>query len=136
MDIENIIYDTTREIYSIEDKLSIAVIFLFCNKIGSKKFAELLYTDNHEKLIKHLNHEYRDYKINFFVRFDNVNVKNSFYKTLEKVKEKEDGDGYYKALFNKDPFAIVINDIVNYNFNKTEFKQLSKSIEKQLSLCF
>ena len=46
MKIEKIIYDTTRGIYSVEDKLSIATIFIFCWKLSSKYFAELLYTDN------------------------------------------------------------------------------------------
>lgn len=136
MEIEKIIYDTTREIYSIEDKLSIAVIFLFCNKMGSEKLAELLYTDNHEKLIESLNDEYLDYEVNFHVRFDNVNVKNSFYKTLEKVKEKYDDDGFYKAVFNKDLFAMVIVDIVNYNFDKVEMKKFTQNVTEQLSLCF
>jgi len=35
MKIEQIIYDTTRNVLNIEDKLSIATLFLFCEKIGT-----------------------------------------------------------------------------------------------------
>ena len=136
MEIEKIIYDTTREIYSVEDKLSIATVFIFCDKIGSVQMAELLYTDNHEKLVKNLNLKYVDFDVDFSIRFDNKNVNNSFYKTLEKVREKEDANGYYKALFNKDPYALIIADIVNYNFDKVEFKKFTKKVNEQLSLCF
>ena len=88
MEIEKIIYDTTREIYSVEDKLRIATIFLFCNEKDSKLFSELLYTDNHEQFIDNLNTEYQEYEIYFGIRLEDRNVKNSYYKTLEKVKEK------------------------------------------------
>ena len=46
MKIEEIIYDTTRGVLNLEDKLSIATIFLFCEKLGSKKLAELLYCES------------------------------------------------------------------------------------------
>lgn len=35
MKIETIIYETTRVLLNIEDKLSITTLFLFCEKIGS-----------------------------------------------------------------------------------------------------
>ena len=113
MQIEKIIYDTTREIYSVEDKLSIATLFLFCNKMSSFKMAELLYTDNHESFVESLNAEFAHYDVDFSIAFNNVNVKNSFYKTLEKVREKKDANGFYKALFNEDPFALVVAGIVD-----------------------
>jgi hypothetical protein len=128
MEIEKIIYDTTREIYSVEDKLSIATVFIFCNKIGSAQMAELLYTNNHKKFIKNLNLKFADYDIDFSIRFDNQNVKNSFYKTLEKVIEKEDSNGYYKALFNKDPYALLIADIVKCKFDYSDFKRFKKEL--------
>ena len=136
MEIENIIYDTTREIYSVEDKLRIATIFLFCNQKDSKLFAELLYTDNHEQFIDNLNTEYQEYEIDFSIRLNDRNVNNSFNKTLEKVKEKYDPDGYYKALFENDPFALVIYDIVNYDFDKVQFKKFTQKIAKQLEFSF
>jgi len=139
MDIEKIIYHTTRETSNIEDKLSIATIFLFCDKVDSKLFAELLYTDNHVKFIEELTDKYSHFDVDFTIRFDQKNVSNSFYKTLEKVIEKRDKDGYYKALFEGDEFAIVISEIVNYNFNDVEFKKLSNTIsaiQLQLKLDF
>lgn len=136
MEIENIIYDTTREIYSVEDKLRIATIFLFCNEKDSKLFSELLYTKNHIKFIDSLNSKYQEYEIDFSIRLEDRNVKNSFYKTLEKVKEKYDSDGYYKALYENDPFALVIYDIVNYDFDKVQFKKFTQKIATQLSFAF
>lgn len=111
--IEDIIYNTTREIYSVEDKLSIATLFIFCNKNDSKLFAELLYTDNHETFIDSLNTKYKKYEIDFSIRLNDKNVKNSFLKTLEKVKEKYDSDAFYKSLFEKDSFAEAIYGITN-----------------------
>ena len=134
--IETIIYDTTREIYSVEDKLRIATIFLFCNEKDSKLFAELLYTDNHEQFVDNLNVEYQEYELDFSIRLNDRNVNNSFYKTIEKVKEKYDPDEYYKALFENDPFALVIYDIVNYDFDKVQFKKLTRKIAKQLEFSF
>ena len=134
MEIEKIILHTTREIYNVHEKLSIAAIFIFCYKKGSKQFAELLYTNNYRKLIKNLNEKYLDYDIIFDVNFDNVNVNNSFNKTIKEVQRKYDSDGFYKALFNKDPFALVINNIVNYNFDKVEMKKFTENAIKQLEL--
>lgn len=113
MKIENIIYNTTREIYSVEDKLSIATIFIFCYKKDSQLFSELLYSENHEEFINKLSAEYADYNIDLSIRLSDKNVNNSFYKTLEKVREKYDSNGFYKALFEKDSFAEVIYNMTN-----------------------
>lgn len=136
MEIAPIIYETTREIYSIEDKLSIATIFLFCYEKDSKLFSELLYAKNHIKFIDSLNEKYSEYEIDFSVKLSDRNIKNSFYKTLEKIKEKYDYNGYHKALFEKDSFALVIYDIVNYDFDKVEFKKFTEKIAKQLEFKF
>ena len=136
MKIENIIYDTTRAIFNVEDKLRIATIFLFCEKLNAKSFAELLYTDDHDNFIIHLGNEYAKFEVDFTIRLDDKNIRECFYKTLEKVKEKYDNNGYYKALFENDPFALVIDEIVNYNFNAVEFKKFTKEVAKQLELVF
>jgi hypothetical protein len=134
MEIEKIIYDTTRSIYNLEDKLRIATIFLFCYKLKSEKFAELLYTEDHESFIKNLGNEYNSYEVDFTIKLGDKNIREGFYKTLDKVKEKYDANGYYKALFENDPFAIVIADIVNYNFDAIQFKKITKDVAKQLTL--
>lgn len=136
MEIENIIYETTREIYSVEDKLRIATIFLFCNEKDSKLFAELLYSDHHEKFIENLNDKYSEFEIDFSIRLSDRNVNNCFYRTLEKVKDKYDSDGFYKALFEKDEFALVIYDIMNYDFDKVRFKKFTQKVATQLSFSF
>ena len=134
MEIEKIIYNTTREIYNVEDKLSIATIFIFCFEKNSELFAELLYTNKHEGFLKKMNEKYYEYEINFKIRLDDKNVRNSFFKTLEEVKNRHDKDKYYKALFDKDEYALVISKIVNYNFSTLKMKKLTKKISKQLSL--
>ena len=122
MKIEQIIYDTTREVFNLEDKLSIATIFLFCDKLGRERLADLLYCENKEKLIEDLQNEFKDYDVDFSIRFSNPNVLNAFNKTIEKYKEKNDADGFLKAVYEKDEFAMVICEIVNYRFDKVEFK--------------
>lgn len=134
MKIEPIIYETTRGIYSVEDKLSIASLILFSWKLGSKTFCKLLYTKDYSKFIADLSNEYKDFDINLDIRLEDKQIKNSLIKTIEKVREKEDKDGYLKALYEGDEFALVIDGIVNYNFNKVELKKFTKSINKQLTM--
>lgn len=109
---EKIIYDTCREVMNVEDKLKIATVFLFCNKLGNETLSELLYTESHELFINNLNQMYNNYEIDLLINFSNPNVKNAFYKTLEKYKEKYDSKGFLKALYLKDEFAIAINNII------------------------
>ena len=107
MKIETIIYETTKGLLNIEDKLSIATLFLFCEKIGSRKLAELLYTDDVEGFIQDIQNE-----VDFSVRLDNKNIKDAFFKTIEKYKKKNDSDGFLKAVFEKEPYTLAICDIV------------------------
>lgn len=134
MRIEDIIYHTTREVLNVEDKLRIATVFLFCDKLGSEKLSQFLYSKNHADFIDQLNNEYAEYEVDFTVNFDNPNVKNAFYKTLEKVKEKVDSNGFLKAIFEGDEFALVICEIINYQFDKVEFKKFTNQVATQLSL--
>ena len=115
MNIESIIYETTRDIYSIEDKLRIATIFIFCYERGGETFAELLYTDDHEAYIERIKDEYATYDIDLSVRLSDRNVRDCFNRTLRRVKEKYDADGYFRAIHDKDPFAMVIQDILLAN---------------------
>ena len=132
--LEDIIYDTTREVLNIEDKLRIATVFLFCDKLGSEKLSQLLYAQNHSSFIDDLNKEYIDYDVDFTVNFTNPNTKSAFHKTLEKVKEKWDADGFLKAISESDEFALVICEIANYEFDKVEFKKFTKQVATQFSL--
>ena len=132
--LEDIIYDTTREVLNVEDKLRIATVFLFCDKLGSEKLSQLLYAENHSSFIDDLNKEYIDYDVDFTVNFGNPNIKSAFHKTLEKVKEKWDADGFLKAISESDEFALVICEIVNYEFDKVEFKKFTKQVATQFSL--
>lgn len=121
MKIEDIIYDTTREVFNVEDKLRIATVFLFCEKIGPEKLSQLLYAKNHASFIQGLNKEYAAYKVDFTVNFSNPNVKNAFFKTLEKVKEKWDSDGFYKAIAMGDKYALAICQIINTTCFRHDF---------------
>lgn len=134
MKIEDIIYNTTREVLNVEDKLRIATVFLFCEKLGIEKLSQFLYAKNHEIFIHNLNIEYSEYEVDFSVNFSNPNIKSAFYKTLEMVKKKWDTNGFYKAISEGDDFALAICEIVNYNFDTVEFKKFTKEIAIQLSL--
>lgn len=136
MKIEPIIYETTRGIYNVEDKLSIASLILFSWKLGSKTLCELLYTKDYSGFITNLSNEYKGYEIKLDVRLEDKQIKKSLIKTIEKVKEKYDSDGYLKALYEGDKFALVIDEVVNYNFNKDELKNYAKNANKQLTLFF
>lgn len=118
MKIEDIIYETTREIFNVDDKLRISTIFLFCQKLGSEKLSQLLYSENHEQFIDDINREYENYGVDFSIDFENPNVKSAFYKTLEKVKEKWDGNGFLEAIAKGDEFAIAICELVKYPLEK------------------
>lgn len=118
MKIEDIIYETTREIFNVDDKLRIGTIFLFCQKLGSEKLSQFLYSENHEQFIVDINTEYNDYGVDFSIDFKNPNVKSAFYKTLEKVKEKWDSNGFLEAIAKGDEFAIAICEVVKYPFEK------------------
>lgn len=134
MRIEDIIYETTREVLNVDDKLRIATIFLFCEKLGSEKLSQLLYSRNHSSFIEELNNEYADYEVDFTINFSNSNVKSAFYKTLERVKKKWDANGFLKAISEGDEFALVICEIIDYEFDKVEFNKFTKQIATQLSL--
>ena len=112
MKIEKIIYQTTRELNTVQEKLSITNIFLFCYQYDDIVFANLLYSKNKETFIANLMEELKDYDVNLKVDFSNPNIKSAFYKTLEKVIEKYDSDGYYKALHYRDVWAQTVYEIV------------------------
>lgn len=132
MRIEDIIYETTREVFNVEDKLRIATVFLFCDRLGSEKLSRFLYSENHDAFIDELNDEYSNYGVDFTINFSNPNVRSAFYKTLEKVKEKWDADGFLKAISEGDEFALAICDIVK--FECVDMKGFTKKIAHQLSL--
>lgn len=117
MKIETIIYETTRGIFNVEDKLSIATVFLFCWKLSDKCFSELLYTDNPADFITSLNVEYAKYKIELTIKFSDKNIAEAFAKTRESVIEKYDRDGFYKALFHNDEYALAVQDILEFGFH-------------------
>ena len=112
MDITKIIYNTTRGLINLEDKLNISTIFIFCYEKDNELFSELLYTENHTGFIKKLNYKFKEYEVKFDINLNDKNIKECFYKTIEEVKKKYDENGFLKALFEKDEYALVINKIV------------------------
>lgn len=136
MKIDKIIYNTTRGLISLEKKLSIASIFLFCYQLDKIKLAELLYTEHPKQFIDSLHEEYKDYEVSLKVDLDNENVLEAFNKTKAEIIKIYDDNGYYKALFNKDPYALAIHQIVNIDFDKINFKRKLKNIDIQLKLDF
>jgi hypothetical protein len=130
MKIEKIIYETTRNLLNLEDKLAIAKIFLFCEKLGSKKIAELIYTNDPEKFINDLEQEYIDYEIDLKIRFDNRDVKNAFNFTTDMYITANDYDGFLKAVYENDPYALAICEITNTYFDKMEAEHFAKNLKK------
>lgn len=116
MKIEPIIYQTTRGLYNMEDKLSISSLVLFCWKLGGEVFAELLYTDNYDSLINKLTDKYENYDIDLSIKLEEKQIRECLIKTIEKVRDKCDADGYYKALYEKDELAIMVNEITSCAF--------------------
>lgn len=57
------------------DKLSIASIFIFCEQSDAYDYAELLYGNNPENFIAELNDRYKEYEIDFTVRFEPAELK-------------------------------------------------------------
>lgn len=130
--IEDIVYQTTRELHNVEAKLRIATLFLFCNSLGSKELSELLYCENKEKFISELENKYKEYEIDIVIDFTNKNVENSFYKTLEEVKRQWDENSFLKALYDGDEFAIVINNMVNNEFDKLLFSSRKSKLKESI----
>lgn len=136
MKIEEIIYDTAREVFNVEDKISIATVFLFCMQRDDRLFAELLHTDDHRGFVERLNAEYAKYDVDFSIRFDNANVHRSFRRTVEKVRQVYDRDGFYKALSEKDEYALAVHEILNFDFKGAMPKDLKAKVSRQLAFQF
>jgi hypothetical protein len=134
MKIEQIIYDTTREVMNVEDKLRIATVFLFCQQLGNEALSDLLYDDEPASLIYNLNDQFKAYGIDLSINFANPNVLNAFELTRKKIIEKWDSDGFLKAIFDRDPFAIAICEIIEFDYDAAKPKRIAEAIVQQLTL--
>ena len=92
--------------------------------------------DDLEYFIDNLQEQYSDYDVDFTIRLNKKEIHDALFKTLDKYKEKNDSNGFLKAVHNKDKFAMVICDIVNYKFDKIEFKRFTNNLAEQLTLDF
>jgi hypothetical protein len=131
--IEGIIYDTTRELHSVEHKINIASLFIFCYYYGSKEFARLLYGDA-EKLIEELRLRLEDYEIKIELDLSQKNIKNAFEKTKEKVISKFDKDLFLFSIYNGDDYALAVLEIVERfsKFDQIVIHQQIKEIQLKL----
>lgn len=135
MNIHGIIYDTTRPLTNLSEKLGIATLVLFCYQIGSVKFSELLYCKDKSKFVNALNIEYSAYDVKFEVSLNNKLVLECLNRTLVEVARKYD-NGFYKAVFNKDPYALAIVDITERVIKKFDIRAIAKEVGEQLSINF
>lgn len=133
MRIEEIIYQTTRDLLNVEDKLRIATVFLFCERFGNEKMAELLYCNHPERFVSSLNAEYASYEVDFAIDFADKNISQSFEATRRAVIQKYDSDGFYKAVYNKDDFALAICDVCKA-VSTFEVKAIKNEVAEQLQL--
>jgi len=119
-------------VFDVTGKINIATIFLFCYQKGAMEFAELLYCDNKEEFIKSLNEQYKEYEIDFSINLQDRNINSAFHKTIEKVKQVFDKDGFHKAVFERDEYALVIAKMTKHPiFNKKDLK--IEDFKKQLN---
>lgn len=132
MEIEKIIYYTTRGLHGIDDKLAIATIIIFTYKWDTELFAELLYCENKQEFINKLNNKFADFQVDFSINLYNKNVKDCFDITIAEVIQKYDKYGFYKAVFEKDEFALVILNILETNFKKINAKEVLYNIKTKL----
>lgn len=123
MKIEHIIYETARELFNVEDKIRIATIFIFCYQKGTFDFSDLLYCEDKEAFIESLNQKYKEYEVDFSLNLKDKNINSAFYKTIEKVKQVFDKDGFHKAIFDKDEYALVIANITKNNIFSNKFRE-------------
>lgn len=123
---QSIIFETTRELINIESKIKIASIFIFCRQFDDKLFSELLYTDKHEDFVFNLNIKFENYGVDFSLNLEDKNIKNSFKKTIEKCQSKFDDNKFFKALFEKDEFALMIYKITSIFFDNSKIEELIK----------
>ena len=130
--VTNIVYNTTRGIYSIEDKLSIVTVLLFCIKSSSKDFAKLMYTKNHESFIQELNSKYEKFDVDFTINFQNKLIKDCFLKTIDEVRKVYDKDGFHKALFEGDKYAEAIVEITETRLDIVKFRKETKQLKLRL----
>ena len=117
MNIHKIIYDNTRQLLNVEQKINIATIILFCYQKDAKLFAELLYCDDKKEFIHKLNN---NFDFDFELKLDDVNVKNSFFDTIKAVKKIEDKDGFYRAVYDNDELALSTIEIVDSFIEKAQ----------------
>lgn len=133
--IEKILYDSTRFLHGVEDRLRIATPFIFTYKIGSVLFAEMLY-GNPKSVISDLQETYKSYEVDFEINLNNKSVSDCFYKTRSEIILKFDSKGFYKALFEGDEFALAIVEITETKMKSIEMMSFTKKIQKQLELQF
>lgn len=104
--IEEIIYETARNIINIEEKIKLSSIFLFFLGLDDLFFSELLYGD-----ISIISKVSERYNIDLYLNFEKIDILNTFNETRKKVIEIYDENAYYKALFEKEEFAIVCYEL-------------------------
>ena len=72
-----------------------------------------MYTKNYSGLIASLSEEYKDYDVKLTIRLVDPQIKNALIKTIEKVREKEDANGYLKALYEGRKDALQVYEMAN-----------------------
>ena len=131
MKIEKIIYHTTRELNTVQEKLDITTVVLFSYKYDDKVFADLLYSKDKEKFVRRLEKEVNLEGIKWDIDFTRKEVLNALLSTIEEIKKKYDDLGYYKALHEGDEFAKVAYEMHKI-FNKVgNIPELVTNIKKE-----
>ena len=109
--IEDIIYHTTRGVIGVTDKLDVAVLFLYAFKHSMEALAELMYSKNTQSFIDKHNKILSDYGISLNVNMKDSSIREAVNLTIKDVRKHWDDEGFYKALYDRDPFAIACLEV-------------------------
>ena len=125
--IVEIMYDSCRNLRNIEDKIKVSSTFIFCY-YDSIEFANLLYTDNLDSFFEDLLSRYNDVVefIDLRKSLEDKEFKRAFDKTRQDCIKKFDSNGFYKAVFKKDEFALACVSVSEKVFRIKDFKEVMR----------
>ena len=123
------VYNNLRAIPNMTDKLAITNIFLTAYHDG-KMFADLLYGGND---LQHWLERINDFfgqsigTTDKLLRISTItfNEKNCFRDMVEESKKAFDNDGYYKALYGGDEYAIAVYEVCKV-VEKIDWKRMEE----------
>ena len=138
-----ILYENTRQLHSIDEKLGIASIILLA-KCDSMIYSKFIYSNqNYDSLVEAVQNMTAGYDIDFYELSTNKkDLVNDVLSTIKNELKLLDNDKYYENLHNKDEFAVacyevcyeINNNVKVFEMRLQQIKTRIKKIEEQLLL--